>query len=248
MLVKTHKSRELVNFLKKDLLVNLNILGIMENEPQLEIYVDDELNPRGIFIEKGYIHYLYSKEDDFIDEVADTFHKGGFYGFSGVEISIAEKIKSKFQLDWENPCTLYYMPKENLNLNLIKNKVTSIDIKDAKTVDLYYEFRSSDSLNDIKKDIQNRPSSAIYVNGEIVSWVLVHDDNSMGIMYTKEEHRGKGYAVDVTIDLASKLISRGQIPYLQIIKSNTMSPGLAKKCGFVECGEVSWFGIKANGK
>lgn len=74
---------------------------------------------------------------------------------------------------------------------------------------------------------------------------IVHDDNSMCIMYTKEEHRGKGYSADVTIDLASKIIKSGKIPYLQIIKSNSMSPGLAKKCGFVQCGHVSWMGIIA---
>jgi predicted GNAT family acetyltransferase len=82
----------------------------------------------------------------------------------------------------------------------------------------------------------------------VVKTNFMHDDNSMGIVYTKEEHRGKGYAADATIDLASKIIKSGKIPYLQIIKSNSMSPGLAKKCRFLQCGHISWMGIIAGHK
>lgn len=245
MLNKTEKSKAIISFLEKDLLINQNMIGIIENVPEAEIYVDDINNPKGVFIKKDYFHYIYSKEDSFIDEVCDTFFKDGFYGLSGVETSIAQKIKKKFEVNWENPCDLYYMPKENLDLSLMKNEVRSIDVKDAETIDEFYEYRHPGSVDGIKKDILERPSSAIYVNGEIVCWVLVHPDNSIGIMYTKEEHRRKGYAVDVTIVLASKIIRNGKIPYLQIVNKNSMSPGLAQKCGFVENGLVEWFGIIA---
>lgn len=243
MIIKTKKSNEIISFLEQDLLINLNIIGIIENVPHADIYVDDEDNPKGVFIKKDYFHYIYSREDSFIDEVCNTFIKDGFYGFSGVEESIARKIKGKFEVQWNNPCDLYYMPKENLDLCLIKNEVKSIDLKDAEIIDSYYEYRHPGSLDVIKKDIKERPSSAIYVDDEIVCWVLVHPDNSMGIMYTKEEHRRNGYAIDVTIDLTSKLIKCGKIPYLQIVNGNSMSPELAKKCGFDQIGVVEWFGI-----
>lgn len=245
MIVKTEKSQGIIDFLKTDLLVNLNIIGIVENLSNIEIFVDDKENPKGVFVKKDYMHYIYSKEDSFIDEVLGTFFKEGFFGFSGVEKSIAEKIKNRFQLHWENPCGLYYMPKENLDTSLIKTDVRNIELTDAEIIDKYYEYSRPGSLDAIKSDISNRPSSAIYVNGEIASWVLVHEDNSMGIMYTVKEHRRKGYAEEVSMDLASKIIKDGKIPYLQIVERNNMSPGLAKKCGFVECGHVTWFGIIA---
>ncbi|MFZ5969836.1 MAG: GNAT family N-acetyltransferase [Bacillota bacterium] len=245
MLLKTEKSKAVVDFLSQNLLVNLNMLGIMENVPEAEIYVDDLVQPKGVFIKKGYFHYIYTEEDAFLDEVLDTFFREGFFGFSGVDDRLAEKIKSRFDVTWENPCVLYYMPEENLNTELIKNPVRAVDIKDAETVDSFYTYRSPGSLKAIKEDIMERPSSAVYVNGEIACWVLVHEDNSMGIMYTKDEHRRKGYAVDVTIDLAAKIIDGGRIPFLQIVEGNQMSPGLAKKCGFELCGQVSWFGFMA---
>jgi len=205
MLFKTEKSNAITSFLEEDLLINLNMIATIENVPEAEIYVDNINDPKGVFIKKDYFHYIYSKEDSFIDEVCDTFFKDGFFGFSGVEKSIADKIKNKFQINWDNPCNLYYMTKDNLDLGLIKNEVKSIDLRDAVTIDKYYEYSHPGSVEMIKKDILERPSSAIYVNDEIVCWVLLHPDNSMGIMYTKEEHRRKGYAVDVTIDLVSKI-------------------------------------------
>lgn len=245
MLIKTVSSKAIMDFLKKDLLINLNNIGIIENVPEAEIYVDDVDNPKGVFVCNGYMHYMYTKEDSFIDEVMETFIKDGWFGFAGVEQSISDKIKNMFRVDWSNPCTLYYLPSGNLDLSLIKNPVRSVDINDAKIVDKYYEFRGEGSIDRITNDIKYRPSSAVYIDGEMVCWVLVHEDNSMGIMYTREEYRRNGYAVDVTIDLSDKIIKSGKVPYLQIIERNNMSPGLANKCGFVPCGKVEWFGIIA---
>ena len=104
-------------------------------------------------------------------------------------------------------------------------------------------FKGDKSLQRIEQDILKRPSSGVYINKELVSWVLVHNDNSMGIMYTKKEHRNKNYALEVTIDLAKKILESGKIPFLHIIDSNKMSPSLASKAGFTKHSYVNWFGI-----
>lgn len=247
MLIKTNMSQAIENFLNTDRVMNLNIFGIIENVPEIEIYVDDEENPKGVFVMRigDYFNYIYSKDDNFIDEVMNQFFrdKDGFYGFSGVEASIAEMIQKKSQLTWETKSTTYYLPDGKLNSNPLKNIVQSIDIKDAEIVDKYYTYRNEGSLETIKRDISRRPSSAVYVDGEPVSWALIHDDGTMGIMYTREEYRGKGYALDVSIDLASKVIKGGRTPFLHIVKENNMSPGLARKCGLEMYGYNTWFGI-----
>jgi hypothetical protein len=242
-MIKTNLSKEIINFLRSDLIQNLNILGIIENVKNIKIYVDDTADPKGVLVNNGYFNYIYTKEDSFIDDILNNyFKKEDFYGFSGLEESISKKLRSHFTIDWETPCDLYYLPKENFNPSLKKNNTSNIDIKDAEKIDQYYTFRDNHSIDRIKDDITNRPTSGIYKNGEIVCWVLVHQDNSMGIMYTMEEHRGYGYAVDVTIDLCEKILQAGKIPFLQIHRTNNMSPGLAKKCGFVKYGSAIWFG------
>lgn len=243
MLVKVKMNKAIRDFLESDLIYNLNVLGVIDNMPDAEIYVDDEIEPKGVMVRKDYFNYIYTEEDEFIDEMLGSHFTEGFFGFSGLKKSIADKIRSRFMNSWESKCTLYYLPEGDLDLSLIKNPVRDIDVKDAEVVDKYYTFRSPWSIHEIKEDITNRPSSAVYVEGDIASWVLIHKDDSMGIMYTKEEYRKRGYAVDVTIDLAEKIIKRGKIPYLQIVEGNGMSPGLANKCGFIPYGRCEWFGV-----
>ena len=243
MFIKTANRVTVIEYLKKDLLINLNMLGILENVPDVEIFVDNEIQPSGVLLRKNYFHYIYTKSQDFISDMCNNFFSEGFYGFSGVEEGIAKKIRSNYRVNWESLCRLYYMPQGNLNLEPIKSTVESVRLEDAEIVNKYYAYRNNHSLAAIKDDIKNRPSSAIYIDDDIASWVLVHDDNSMGIMYTKEEFRRTGYGIDVTLDLANKIIESGKIPFLQIVRGNNMSPGLAEKCGFVEVGGVQWFGI-----
>lgn len=243
MIIKTMPSLEVIDFLKKDYIVNLNILGILENEEDCEIYVDSLKNPKGVLVRLGYFNYIYTQSDEFLEEILTKKFQKGSFGFSGIKEEISDKIKGKYNLDWENRCSLYFLKEENLNTSLIKNQIRPIDIKDAPIINDYYEFKGDKSLQRIEQDILKRPSSGVYINKELVSWVLVHNDNSMGIMYTKKEHRNKNYALEVTIDLAKKILESGKIPFLHIIDSNKMSPSLASKAGFTKHSYVNWFGI-----
>jgi hypothetical protein len=244
MIIRTKHSKAVFDFLKENLIINLNIIGFLENQPDAEVYVDNEEKPTGVLAKKDYFSYIYTENDDFLNEVLSTFYKDGYFGFSGVYRPLAEKIRSRFKIDWESRCALYYLPNKEVDRSLIKNPVQPVQMKDAETIDYYYTYKDETSIERIKIDIEKRQSSAVYVNGDIASWVLIHNDNSMGIMYTKEEYRKKGYAVDVTIDLADKILKSGKVPFLQINEANNMSPGLASKCGFVHDGTYSdWFGI-----
>ena len=244
MIIKTTLRKPIYEFLNKNKIINLNLIGFLENVPDAEVYVDNETDPTGVVARKDYFSSLYTENDDFLNEVLDTLYKDGFYGFRAVYRPIAEKIRSRFLVNWESLNALYYLPKEEVDLSQIKNPVIPIDIKDAEIINHYYTYKDETSLDRIKDDIENRPSSAIYVDGDIASWVLIHNDNSMGIMYTKEEYRGRGYAEEVTLDLVNKVLKSGHVPFLTIVDGNNMSPGLAKKCGFIHEGVYTdWFGI-----
>lgn len=244
MLKKASDLEIVFRFLEENLIINLNIIGIIENEPGAEIYVDDLKNPSGVFLRLDYFHYMYTENDIFIEKVIEEFfNKPGWYGFSGLYKPIAKKIRGRFENNWESCCDIYYLPEAICSQELIKNTVSSVRIEDAEIIDRLYTYRDDGSLERIKEDIQKRPSAAIYNDKEISSWVLVHNDNSMGIMHTKEEYRNKGYAVDVTLDLISKIIKMGKKPFLQINVLNKMSPGLALKCGFVKGESCEWFGF-----
>jgi predicted GNAT family acetyltransferase len=98
-------------------------------------------------------------------------------------------------------------------------------------------------LTYIKDNLINRPSSFYRVDNEPVAWVMLHRDNSVGIMYTKEAYRGKGLAYQLSMDILDQVISSNNIPFIHINIGNDASYNLAAKCGFKRYKEVFWFGI-----
>ena len=244
MMHKTTFTPALRRFLKKNWIANLNLLGIIQNESVAEILVDDEDDPKGVLVRAPRFHYVYTEDDAFLEALyEEMLQKPAFYQFSGVWRPLAEKLKTRFPVMWDNPCKLYHLPEDVRPPSCANTMVQSVDVRDAETIDQHYAYRNSTSLDKIQNCIQNRPSSAVYVNGQIACWLLVHEDDALGIMYTKEEHRRKGLAVDVTLDLLAKQRSAGKIPFIQICTDNDLSPGLATKCGFVPYGRADWFGI-----
>ena len=232
-------------FLEKDRIINLNIIGALEYLEEPQIYVDDSQEPEGILVIGQGIYYLYTKSKIFVDKALEQFfHKPGQYIFSGVEREIAEYIQSKNKVNWAEYCDVYYYPDETVDRAYIQHEVRSISLEDAAIIDSFYTYKGEGTLEEIEENLRKRPSSGVYIGDELVCWVMVHEDDSMGIMYTKEEHRRKGYAVDVTIDLMDQVLRLKKTPYVQIVESNGMSPGLATKCGFVKDGKCTWFEIE----
>lgn len=231
-------------FIEKDNIYNLNIKAVMENLENYDLYVNNTKNINGVLLNRGYFNHVYTEDISFIEDIRNNFIKKGEYGFSGVRYDIAEKIKKDYNLDWENKCSLYYYPDSCIDTSRIQGNPKSLKLENAKEVDDYYTYKGDLSLKEIENDIQRRPSSCIYEGNDLASWVLVHEDNSMGIMYTKDEYRGKNYALYVSLDLTDKILKMGNVPFLHIVESNNMSPGLAVKTGFKKYGKVNWFGIE----
>lgn len=243
-MMRTTRREQVLAYLRKFPVITLNIIGAIENNPAAEIFVDDEASPGGALVRSGRYIYLHTESDAVLDMFCAAFFRDeGCYEFSGVWRPLADKLRRRFPLLWDSPCRLYWLPAARLDTGRIASAVESLKPADAEFVDRHYQYRDDSSLDKIRESIARRPSAAVYAGGQPASWVLVHDDNSMGVMYTLDSYRKQGLAVDVTLSLAAKLIAAGQTPFLQIHEDNAMSPGLAEKCGFIPCGRADWFGI-----
>jgi hypothetical protein len=239
---RTTFSPAVLALLERDRIATLNLVGILRNEPGTEILVDDEASPRGVLAKGPWFWYLHTEEATFLEAVfLEMERQAGFYRFSGVWRPLAEKIKERFPVAWDAPCDLYHWPPGNPPPQ--PQQVQSVAFRDAEIVDQHYPYRHARSLEQIQNCIRQRHSSAVYVDGAIVCWVLVHEDDSLGIMHTLEGHRRKGHGVAVTLDLVRKQLADGRTPFLQIRNDNSLSPGLARKCGFVQHGSCDWFGV-----
>ncbi|MGL4737835.1 MAG: GNAT family N-acetyltransferase [Cellulosilyticaceae bacterium] len=244
MLLQKVTNRETIKkLIDQEPITNLNMIGALNYAKEVVIYVDDDQEPTGVYLCVDGLSYLYTCNMAFVDAVCTQVEQEEFC-FSGVKKEIVDYMRQKYTMTWEHPCDIYYYPGCEVDLGNVAHEVVSIPCTEASHINQYYTFKSDESLDEIEQNLSMRPSAGIYQDGQLVCWLLIHEDDSMGIMYTMEGYRRRGYAVDVTLVLMDQILKRGKIPYLQILESNGMSPGLAIGCGFVKAGKCSWFGLR----
>jgi hypothetical protein len=244
-MIKIENYNKVLEFLKKDRIQNLNIIGIIENCEDISVFVDNPLDVHIVHVNRHYFNYVYTKDLEKIDLIKPFFEDKKYFGFSGLETSISNYIQDNFGIkDWESPCNLYYLPDDIQIQTNNHDYLRKLLIKDAKEVNDHYTYKSKGTLTSLKEDIKKRPSVCAKIDGELVSWVLTHPDNSLGVMFTKEEYRNKNLAYEVTMKLIEEHRKIGLTPFVQIVKGNFKSEGLATKCSFIKYGEAIWFGIK----
>lgn len=243
-MILTKDTDKLLQFIDSLGIEHLNAKGRILNESP-KCYVDDIDNPsKYLLVDEYWILPHNVSKEELMDVIGSE--KRRYIGFPAVTENMFAELKELGAIDWHNPCYLYYADVKFENHTLDEEfRLDSLKLDDAKTVDKYYTYRGKFSLKEIQDDIANRPSSVIRdKSGNPLSWVLVHPDNSLGIMFTKERFRQHGFGKIVSIDLINKVLDNNQIPFVHILTDNQNSVKLAKSVGMKEHSIVHWFGLK----
>ncbi len=232
---------EALKHLIKEPIKNVSLINLIENElfRNIEKIGDSILLRRKN--KRGSIYIASEKSEDIV-KILETLGKDDKH-FSAIEGWILPIIQERRIIKRLNPGFKLYLPEE-ISIPKMKTKTRSLTEKDAPIVDKYWEYRHEDSLEYVKRRIKNSYSSGIEINGELVAWVIIHDDGSLGSIYVLPEHRGKGYAKDITIDLVQKLRKESKLPFVHIIEGNDNSLALAETLGFVKYKKVNWVTIE----
>ncbi|WP_353892592.1 GNAT family N-acetyltransferase [Proteinivorax hydrogeniformans] len=234
------------DLLKEDMMGNINTLGRLKFQKDFNIFVDSLNKPQGYVLQNDNWNVVYSDGDATAEKLLNSLLDKP-QNFAGVLRRFYDLVEKKGIVDWKEFCYLYYITPESLKINQPKHNVDSLTLDDAEIVDYYYTYRSQDpnSLEYLKGCIKERPSSVIRdENGKPISWALIREDGSLGVMYTKKEHRGKGLAISVSVDLIKKAFELGHTPYVHIVTDNKASIALSESIGFKRYGEIVWFGTK----
>jgi hypothetical protein len=211
-----------------------------------EWLIDDLEDPKGLFFTHHYFSFLYSEDEGYLSALAADRLMDGFYGFSGTHPKVFEYMKQHFLIQWLTKSSQYHytgtvVVEEGAYL------VEPVSLDWAEEIDSLYEYKSESTLFEIKRAISERPSACIRIDGTLASWVLLHDDYSIGFMYTKPEFRKLGLAKLVSKSIVNACVEKGITPFLQIVHGNSKSEALAEKSGFLKHADVFWFGIVAPG-
>ncbi|MCR5648246.1 MAG: GNAT family N-acetyltransferase [Oscillospiraceae bacterium] len=80
-----------------------------------------------------------------------------------------------------------------------------------------------------------------YLDGELVGYIGVHGEGSMGMLHVFEPYRRRGYAEAIYGTLINDQLRKGRVPYAQIIEDNAASLALQRKLGLrISDGLLYW--------
>ncbi len=232
--------------LAEDEIAHLNLLGTVKLIDDYDLFVDDSDNPRGYLLQKREWNIFYA-EDYQAEEVLLSELLTEPRRFAGILKQCYDAVASRAEIDWQEICYLYYLNPDNYRYQPPEHQVDYLTLEDAEEVDSHYTYSSQnpDSLKYIKMCISNFPTAVVRdEQGNPLSWSLVRDDGSLGIAYTKKEHRRQGLAISVNRELIKRAIEFGLKPYVHIVTDNLPSQGLAEDLGFQRYGRVVWFATR----
>ncbi|XP_062375835.1 glycine N-acyltransferase-like protein 3 isoform X2 [Sardina pilchardus] len=126
-----------------------------------------------------------------------------------------------------------------------ENRISSLNESHVDMVNKTWKFGGDEKgYKFITHLISNFPTCCMLdETGQPVSWMLLYDYCALGILYTKPEHRGKGYAKALIASMSKKLHDEGYPVYCFIEEDNDASLRLFKNMGFTEdpSYRVAWF-------
>ena len=143
------------------------------------------------------------------------------------------------------------------NLKILKNheiclspdssaiSTTSLDESHIDLINSFWKFGEKEhSVRMIRNMILNFPSGCVLdTEGHPVAWILTYPSGAIGMLFTRPEHRGKGYAKALVGRAARSLHAQGLPVFCFIEEENALSYGLFTSLGFTEepSYRTAWF-------
>jgi len=247
MIVSSDKDY-MLKMIKKYPIETLHINGRLKQE-EAQLYLDDLDQPRvGVLVHDGWMAPFSEDPDAMVDALTTLIDKD-HVSFCGLPLNMANPIIEglvDFRMKWVEECVLYYLPEAEYETYLeADTSLDDLQEKDIPIIDKYYTYRSDDSQDYLLACIRRGPSSVVRDDqGQPISWALLREDGSLGVMYTLEAYRKQGLALTVSRDLIKKVIKAGYQPYVHIVVDNYPSRNLAEHLNMVHYDEILWFGME----
>lgn len=112
----------------------------------------------------------------------------------------------------------------------------------AEVINDEWVYKMEGSLDYVKKLIKLNGGFGLIgkVDGQLRSWILQYGSGGPGVLTTKKEHRGKGYAKIVTSALTNKLIDMKWDSVAYISQYNKTSQRVFQQLGYEIVANCNW--------
>lgn len=232
-------------FLKKDIIKNLNMLYFMEDNPVHTL----ERTGNSVLMRGTSDHrwvYISSPDEQELLALSAGLTEEDSY-FAVIEDWMLPVLTSHRSIEWQLSCMKLVLPEEVTFSAMPLTEITPLSIDDVQYLHENSIYQSFSSPDYIRERIQRGTGAGIRESGQLVAWILTHDDSAIGFLHVLETHRKKGYAYNLTVHMIQQLRQRGRIPFVQIEEANIKSINLARKLGFEETCRVHWLSLKRSG-
>jgi ribosomal protein S18 acetylase RimI-like enzyme len=154
---------------------------------------------------------------------------------------ILETIPCKFNVMNCDKIDEKYLQKQEELLRENKGTVVaSLRREDVKLVTANWKFSREETDKELIDLIDKIASTGIYIDSELISWMLLNQIGTMSALHTMEQHRGKGYAEIVARNVTKAAKEIGLIPSVEMEPYNTSSFRLFSKIGYEFAFESEW--------
>ena len=110
----------------------------------------------------------------------------------------------------------------------------SLDRCHAQLIFDNWSHNVTSSVYEVEEEIATMPSAGLFLksNDQLVCWMVNNPPFGMGLLFTLEEYRRRGYAKLVTQYMSKRMVQSGLVPFVTIVQGNTSSFAFFQSLGF----------------
>lgn len=233
-------NKEIIEFLKKDFLLNVDILDCIKGNNHKIIAI----NENGVLIEHKYSKVIMISANklesakELIDKIPDSTelvvgHQDLYYDY----------LKEKFMpLNEMECCQAVYT--ERKELPIISCAATIKLLSDEYTNEVFNQYNSNftTKVEYIRQRIESETMFGAFIDNKLVGFVGTHEEGSIGLLDVIPQYRKLGIATVLQTYATNLALTQNRIPYGQVVTGNEASIKLQEKLGFkISKEKIYWF-------
>ena len=232
---------QVVNYIKTNFKRNLSLLNFVDENPVYSAErVGNSVIVRGIS-DYPWI-YLDSENESELKQLLPKLKPEDNY-FAAVQDWIIPhllRIKTKH---WDIRTYQYYLPCDT-TISETHGEILPLRTSDVDTVYEHVAYKMALTKNYIKERIMKGYTACIRKDGNLVAWVLTHDDGAIGCLCVLDGYRNQGLGTNVCTKLISKIRSAGKLPFLYLGYENKDSETFFLNLGFKKTIPLNWLYLR----
>ncbi|MBR2967783.1 MAG: GNAT family N-acetyltransferase [Clostridia bacterium] len=219
------QAQKAIKFLNRDYILNVSIIEPIRNGAVDILYVDDDC----VMVKSKESHVFMIETDDMskADKLIDTVPDDA--AIVAHNPILADLVVSKKGFEVKTPCYQGVYQGEPFVYDQGEMEIRLMREDEAKLACEMYHFKEDSAITHIRRGL----AYGAYVGGEAVGMVGMHIQGAMGLLSVKPEYRRHGYAEILEKFIINDVLSKGRVPYCQIVEGNEPSLSLQRKVGMV---------------